>query len=43
LQIAKLTSAPKSGLTPLQKEMLYFVALIVGIMLVMIVAVIIIW
>ena len=42
-RIAKLTSAPKKGLTPLQKEMLYFVSLIVGLMLVMIVAVIIIW
>ena len=42
-RIAKLTSAPKQGLTPLQKEILYFLSSIVGIMLAMIVAVIIIW
>ena len=35
-RIAKLTSAPKPGLTPLQKEILYFVAIICSIMLVMI-------
>jgi len=42
-RIAKLTSAPKTGLTPLQKEILYFVAIIVSLMLTMIVVVIIVW
>lgn len=42
-RIAKLTSAPKAGLTPLQKEILYFVGLIVALMLVMIILVIIVW
>lgn len=42
-RIAKLTSAPKQGLTPLQRELLYFISLIVGIMLVMIITVIIVW
>jgi sodium/potassium-transporting ATPase subunit alpha len=42
-RIAKLTSAPAEGLTPLQKEIYYFIALIVALMLVMIVVVIIVW
>ncbi|KAK3067368.1 hypothetical protein LTR53_015804 [Teratosphaeriaceae sp. CCFEE 6253] len=42
-RIAKLTSAPKGGLTPLQKEILYLVALIVALMLVMIIIVIGVW
>ncbi|GAB7352874.1 hypothetical protein MBLNU459_g3471t1 [Dothideomycetes sp. NU459] len=42
-RIAKLTSAPKQGLTPLQKEILYFVAIIVALMMTMIVVVIIVW
>ncbi|KAK0345692.1 hypothetical protein LTR02_005256 [Friedmanniomyces endolithicus] len=42
-RIAKLTSAPKGGLTPLQKEILYFVGLIVALMLFMIIMVIIVW
>ncbi|EMC92318.1 hypothetical protein BAUCODRAFT_38353 [Baudoinia panamericana UAMH 10762] len=41
--IAKLTNTPKSGLTPLQREILYFVGIIVSLMLVMIVVVIIVW
>ncbi|KAK0933860.1 hypothetical protein LTR29_014548 [Friedmanniomyces endolithicus] len=42
-RIAKLTSAPKGGLTPLQKGILYFVGLIVALMLFMIIMVIIVW
>lgn len=42
-RIAKLTSAPKQGLTPLQKEILYFVLIIVCLMLTMILVVIIVW
>ncbi|KAF4554176.1 E1-E2 ATPase-like protein 6 [Elsinoe fawcettii] len=42
-RIAKLTSAPKTGLTPLQREILYFVTIIVGIMVVMVLTVIIVW
>jgi sodium/potassium-transporting ATPase subunit alpha len=42
-RIAKLTSAPKEGLTPLQRELYYFIGLIVALMLVMIVVVIIVW
>lgn len=42
-RIVKLTSVFKKGLTSLQKELLYFILLIVGIMLVMIVTVIIVW
>ena len=42
-RIAKLTSAPKQGLSPLQKELYYFVGLIVALMLVMIIVVIIVW
>ncbi|KAF2095188.1 putative H /K ATPase alpha subunit [Rhizodiscina lignyota] len=41
--LAKLTSAPKTGLTNLEKEIYYFVAIIVGIMLTMIIVVIIVW
>lgn len=42
-RIAKLTSAPNAGLTSLQREILYFVAVIVSIMLVMIILVITVW
>jgi len=42
-RIAKLTSAPKPGLTPLQREIYYFVGLIVAIMLTMIVVILIVW
>jgi len=42
-RIAKLTFAPNTGLTPLQREILYFVAIIVSLMLTMIVVVIIVW
>jgi sodium/potassium-transporting ATPase subunit alpha len=35
-RIAKLTSAPKAGLTPLQKEILIFVGIIVCLMLTMV-------
>ncbi|PYH97127.1 Na/K ATPase alpha 1 subunit [Aspergillus ellipticus CBS 707.79] len=42
-RIAKLTSEPKKGLSTLEKEVLRFVALIVGIMLTMIIVVIIVW
>lgn len=42
-RIAKLTSTPKQGLTPLQKEILYFVTIIVCLMLTMILVVIIVW
>ncbi|KAK4561596.1 hypothetical protein LTR86_004275 [Recurvomyces mirabilis] len=42
-RIAKLTNAPKPGLTPLQKEILYFVCIIVGLMLTMILVVIVVW
>ncbi|KAH7348562.1 hypothetical protein BKA65DRAFT_584292 [Rhexocercosporidium sp. MPI-PUGE-AT-0058] len=42
-KIAKLTNAPKTGLTPLEREVLNFVIIICSIMLVMIVLVIIVW
>jgi sodium/potassium-transporting ATPase subunit alpha len=42
-RIAKLTSTPKTGLTPLQLELFYFVGFIVALMLVMIIVVIIVW
>lgn len=42
-RIAKLTSEPKTGLTPLEKEVLRFVVIIVSIMLTMIIVVIIVW
>lgn len=42
-RIAKLTSTPKKGLTPLQKEILIFVLFIVCLMLTMVVIVIAIW
>ena len=38
-----MTSNPKTGLSPLQKEILYFVAIIVILMLTMIILVIIVW
>jgi sodium/potassium-transporting ATPase subunit alpha len=42
-KIARLTGAPKVGLTTLEKEVLRFVILIVLIMLTMIIVVIIVW
>jgi sodium/potassium-transporting ATPase subunit alpha len=42
-RIAKLTSAPKQGMSPLQKEIFYFVCLIVCIMLTMVIVVLAIW
>ena len=42
-RIAKLTSTPKAGMTPLQKEILYFVLLIVSLMITMVVIVCIVW
>ncbi|GAM86309.1 hypothetical protein ANO11243_043210 [Dothideomycetidae sp. 11243] len=42
-RIAKLTNAPSTGMTPLQKEILYFVLTIVSIMVVMVLLVIIVW
>ena len=42
-RIAKLTSTPKQGMTPLQREILYFVTIIVSVMLTMITLVIIVW
>ncbi|KAK5143256.1 hypothetical protein LTR04_001945 [Oleoguttula sp. CCFEE 6159] len=41
--IAKLTSTPKGGLTPLQKEIYSFIAIIVSLMAVMVIVVIIVW
>lgn len=42
-RLAKLTSTPKTGLTLLEKEIYYFVAVIVAIMLSMVLLVIIVW
>jgi sodium/potassium-transporting ATPase subunit alpha len=42
-RLAKLTNSPKQGLTTLEKEIYYFVAIIVSIMLLMILVVIIAW
>ncbi|TAQ86068.1 hypothetical protein B7494_g5614 [Chlorociboria aeruginascens] len=42
-KIAKMTNTPKTGLTPLEKEVLTFVIIICSIMLSMIVVVIIVW
>jgi sodium/potassium-transporting ATPase subunit alpha len=42
-KIAKMTNAPKAGLTPLEREVINFVILICSIMLTMIVLVIIVW
>ncbi|KAI5362254.1 Putative P-type ATPase, HAD superfamily, P-type ATPase, transmembrane domain superfamily [Septoria linicola] len=42
-RIAKLTSTPKAGLTPLQKEILYFVTIIVCLMITMVLIVIAVW
>lgn len=42
-RIAKLTSTPKKGLTPLQKEIYHFITIIVCLMLTMIVIVIAVW
>ena len=42
-RIAKLTNAPKTGMTPLEKEVLNFVVIICSIMFSMIVIVIVVW
>ena len=42
-KIAKMTNAPKSGLTPLEREILNFVIIICTIMFTMIIVVIIVW
>jgi len=42
-KIAKMTNAPKTGLTPLEREVLNFVIIICSIMLTMIIVVIIVW
>lgn len=42
-RIAKLTNAPKTGMTTLEKEILNFVIVICSIMLSMIVLVLIVW
>ncbi|WPH03057.1 Hypothetical protein R9X50_00593100 [Acrodontium crateriforme] len=42
-RIAKLTSTPNTGLTPLEKEILYFVLLIVGLMVTFIIIFIAVW
>lgn len=42
-RIAKLTNEPKTGLTPLEREILYFVIIICSIMFAMILLVIIVW
>jgi sodium/potassium-transporting ATPase subunit alpha len=42
-RIAKLTNEPKTKLTTMEKEILYFVAVIVAIMLVWIIIIIILW
>lgn len=42
-RIAKLTSTPKGGMTPLQKEIFYFVCIIVSLMVVMVILVVIVW
>lgn len=42
-KIAKMTNAPKMGLTPLEREILNFVIIICSIMFTMIIVVIIVW
>jgi sodium/potassium-transporting ATPase subunit alpha len=42
-KIAKMTNTPKTGLTPLEQEILNFVIIIVSIMITMILVVIIVW
>jgi sodium/potassium-transporting ATPase subunit alpha len=42
-RIAKLTNAPKTGMTPLEKEVLNFVLIICSIMFSMIIVVIAVW
>jgi sodium/potassium-transporting ATPase subunit alpha len=42
-RIAKLTNAPKTGMTPLEKEVLNFVLIICSIMFTMIIVVIAVW
>lgn len=42
-RIAKLTNEPKTKMTPLEREVLYFVTIITSIMLTMILVVIIVW
>ncbi|KAF2763245.1 P-type ATPase-like protein [Pseudovirgaria hyperparasitica] len=42
-RLAKLTSAPNTGLTNLEREIYYFVSVIVGVMLTMVIVVITVW
>jgi sodium/potassium-transporting ATPase subunit alpha len=42
-RIAKMTNAPKTGLTPLEKEVLNFVIIITSIMVTMITIVVVVW
>ena len=42
-KIAKMTNTPKTGLTPLEREVVNFVIIICSIMLAMIILVIIVW
>ena len=42
-KIAKMTNTPKTGLTPLEREVVNFVIIICSIMLTMILIVIIVW
>lgn len=42
-KIAKMTNTPKTGLTPLEREVVNFVTIICAIMLTMILIVIIVW
>ena len=42
-KIAKMTTTPKTGLTPLEREIVNFVTIICSIMLVMIVIVLVVW
>jgi sodium/potassium-transporting ATPase subunit alpha len=42
-KIAKMTNAPRTGLTPLEREVLNFVIIICSIMFTMIIVVIIVW
>lgn len=42
-RIAKMTNAPKTGMTTLEREILNFVMLICSIMLLMIILVIVVW
>jgi sodium/potassium-transporting ATPase subunit alpha len=42
-RLAKLSSTPKKGLTPLQREILRFITVIVGLVIFVVVLVIILW